>query len=195
VAFGATNTINCWNSAGGTGRCLAITTSSSGEKGGITINGRDFYGYKVSETLFSTDATRASTNSSGITLTTQKAFKYVTSMIMSTTTTSTGIGVGTTDTYGLPLYCGFNSFDLRFFISTNAYNSAYTALTSNTLVLGTTVTQTSTTGDVRGTIASTTPSDGTVRIMIEQLVTALQASVVTNTDTSGIFGVTQYSAI
>jgi hypothetical protein len=196
LGFGPSNTVNAWNPAGGAGRCLAITTSSSGD-GPITISGRDFYGFKITETLALTDTTRASTNAAGITVKTLKAYKYIASVVMSTTTTSTGVGIGTNDTYGFPLFVNYLSPDTSVFISTTAYNSSGTVvLTSATITLGATATATSTTGDVRGTYASTTASDGSsVRFVINRTITPAMAFGVSNSDYSSVFGVTQYSSV
>jgi len=61
------------------------------------------------------------------------------------------------------------------------------------------VTATSTTGDVRGTYASTTTANGTVRVQMSQDITPLMAWTVaaTSSDTtvSPVFGVTQFSSV
>lgn len=62
LTFGSAATTAVWNPAAGTGRCVVLVTSSSGDGGTFSIAGRDMYGFKISEQLGITDGT---TNSSG----------------------------------------------------------------------------------------------------------------------------------
>lgn len=196
LAFGTDGTVSLWNPAAGAGRGISITTSSSGERGGISVYGRDAYGFEITETLYSTDATRASTNSSGLTLTTRKAFKYVGSIVGSSTITSTGIGAGFSDRFGFPLQATYVGGGLSVRYLPTAYSSgvAVVALTSANTILGSTVTATSTTDDVRGTYTSTTATDGTARIQVYVTPTAAALNAISASDVSGLFGPTQYSS-
>lgn len=196
LPFGTDGTVNLWNPSAGGGRGVSVTTSSSGERGGITVYGRDIYGYEVTETLHSTDATRASTNSSGITLSTRKAFKYVSSIVLSTTVTSTGVGSGFTDRFGFPLRADYTGQNLVVNILASAFSSVAQVLLSsaNTILASTIATATSTTDDVRGTYTSTTATNGTVRIQITATPSASGLASVTSTNVSPIFGAAQYSS-
>lgn len=201
LTFGSTDgdTICYWNPAAGAGRCISITTSSSGDRGGYTLAGRDIYGYKVTETLHSTDATRASTNSSGLTITSLKAYKYVSSIVGASTITSTGVGAGFTDRFGMPLYIGYaGPSNLRLGVSSGAASGDICATvipTSATLTFGATATATSSTGDVRGVFTSSLASGSSARFQFVVLPTANNLNSVTNSDVSPLFGVTQYSSV
>ncbi len=187
TSFGQSGTVASWNPQFGTGRNITIAMSSNLDGGSFTVLGRDMYGYKMSETLAAGSTT----------ITGKKAFKYITSIQASTTLTSTGFLIGYGDIYGFPLklpYCGINS---QVQILASAYSSAVAvALSSATVVLASTAaTQTSTTPDVRGTYASTTASNGTVRLQIYQGVDPVMTAAITASDTSALFGATQYSSV
>lgn len=194
LPFGQDTAINYWNPGFGTGRCISITTSSSGDAGTYSIAGRDMYGYKMTETIALSQGT---TNSSGYTITGQKAFKYISSITNTTTPTSTGISIGVSDTYGFPFkvpYCGQNT---AVNLLASAYSSAVgVALSSaNVALASTAATQTSTTPDVRGTYASSTASNAVLRLQMTVTLSASALAAVSNTDVSPIFGGTQYSSV
>jgi hypothetical protein len=194
LSFGSAGTIAMWNPAAGTGRCVSITTSSSGDAGTFSIAGRDRYGYKITETIALSQGT---TNSSGITVKTQKAFKYVSAITNSTTTTSTSVYIGFSDTFGFPLLVPYAGFNAEVRLLASIYSSAVlVALSSATMVAGSTVaTATSTTPDAYGTYASTTASNGTVRLQMRVIPTAAALATVTSTSVAPLFGITQYSSI
>lgn len=196
VTFGSAGSVAMWNPGAGTGRCVSITTSSSGDAGTFTIIGRDMYGYKMTESV---TANTGTSNSSGYTVRSQKAFKYVSSIINTTTTTSTSIYAGFSDTFGFPLlttYLGMNA-ELR--LMPTAYSSVtYVALASSAqVVLGQSsiATQTSTTPDVRGTYASTTASNGTLRLQMRITPVASAVATVTSTNVAPLFGAAQFSSV
>lgn len=199
LAFGSDGTINFWNPAAAFGRCVSITTSSSGDRGGYTIAGRDAYGYKVTETLHSTDATRASTNSSGLTITSLKAYKYVSSIIGASTITSTGVGAGFTDGFGFPLYVGYaGASNLTLAVSTGAASGdmmATVIATTAAVTFGATATATSTTGDVRGVWTSSVATGSSAHLQIVVRPTANNLNSVSASDVSPLFGVAQYSSV
>jgi len=198
LSFGSDGTVNLWNPAAIVGRAVSVNTSSSGERGGFTLAGRDIYGYKITETLHSTDATRASTSSSGIILTSLKAYKYLSTVVASSTVTSTGVSIGYTDRIGLPLYAGANAptwFTVAYGSSINSSAAAVILLTSAALALGSTTTATSTTGDVRGTYTSSVALGSSARIQINQLITPAAQYAVSTGDFTIAFGLTQYSSV
>lgn len=185
LAYGQAGTVAIWNPAAGTGRCVSITTSSSGDGGSWSIAGRDMYGFKMTENL--------SVTGSSNTVTSRKAFKYISSIKASTTVTSTGIIVGFSDTYGLPLLGSNTGIDLS--IRVIATSSLAGQNSSGPITIGSTATQTATSSDPRGTYASTTASNGTVRLQIAQNITPNMLSAVTATDTSLMFGASQFSSV
>lgn len=187
LSFGSAGTVNYWNPAAGTGRCISITTSSSGDAGSWTIAGRDMYGFKMTETVAT----------SSVTFTTQKAFKYISSITAASVIASTGVSIGLSDTYGFPMkvaYCG-GYVDVR--LLATAFSSAVpVALSSANVVLASTVaTQTTSTPDVRGTYASSTATNGTVRLQMFVAPTPQALQSVTSTDVSPLFGATQFSSV
>lgn len=197
LTFGTDDTIGLWNPSAGAGRGIVITTSSSGERGGMSVYGRDIYGYEITETIHSTDSTRASTNSSGLTLRTRKAYKYISSIVNASTVTSTGIGIGFSDRFGFPIRVDYAGDNLSVRVLPTAYSSAAGAVgisSASAILASTAATATSTTDDVRGTYTSTTASDGTLRIQFTVTPSASGLATVTSTNVSPIFGVTQYSS-
>lgn len=188
VTFGSDGSIAAWNPGAGTGRCITINKSSNLDSGTYVVIGRDMYGFKMTEQITSS----SSTNLAGV-----KAFKYISAIINTTTPTSTSVSIGFGDVFGFPLavpYCGQNT-DVR--ILASAYSSAVAvALSSaNTVLASTIATQTSTTPDVRGTYASSTASNGTVRLQMTITPTASGASTITSTNVTALFGGTQYSSV
>lgn len=185
LLYGTGKTIAIWNPAAGTGRCISITTSSSGDGGSWSIYGRDMYGYPMTENV--------SVTGSSATVTSKKAFKYISAIKASTTITSTGIIVGVSDTYGLPVRADYTGLDLTIRITTTS--SLVAANSSGPITVADTTTATATTGDVRGTYASTGASDGSKRFQFVQHITANQVAGVTAASAATVFGVTQYSSV
>ncbi len=186
VAYGQSGQVKAWNPRSGAGRTITIFASSNLDGGTFTVAGRDMYGIKMTETLAAGSTTIAG----------KKAFKYISSITASTTLTSTGFMIGYTDTFGFPALYSYNGSQNTLVVSSAAQVATTTALTSANSVLGSTVaTQTSTTPDVRGTYASTTASNGTLRLQMRQTFDAYQVAQLTNTDNSAIFGGTQFSSV
>ncbi len=194
LPIGDDGTIHLWNPAGGTGRAVSITTSSSGDVGTFSIAGRDFYGYKLTETLGITDGT---SNSSGYTITGRKAFKYISAIANASAPTSTSVSIGFSDRFGFPLAVAYAGFNADVQLLATAFSSAViVALSSATTVLASTVaTQTSTTPDVRGTYTSSTASNGTLRLQMQVTPTATAIATVTSTNVAPLFGRTQFSSV
>lgn len=194
LAFGLSGAFQLWNPGAGTGRCVSITTSSSGDLGTYSVAGRDMYGYKMTETLAITQGT---TNTAGYTITGQKAFKYISSITNASTPTSTGVSIGLSDKYGFPLavpYTGLNA--LVELLATSFSSAVLVALSSaNTVLASTAATQTSTTPDVRGTYASTTASNGTLRLQMLVTPSASAVAAITSTNVAPLFGGTQFSSV
>lgn len=195
LTFGSAGTVALWNPGAGTGRCLSITTSSSGDAGTYTFVGRDMYGFKITESLALSQGTSAS---SGFSVTTQKAFKYISAIYNSTTTTSTSVQISIADRIQFPFYVPYTGFNAEIRLLASAYSSAVIVpLSSASTILGSalTTTQTSTTADVRGTYASSTAFNGTLRVQIVVTPSASALAAVTSTNVSPLFGANQYSSV
>ena len=171
VKFGSSGTIQLWDSTTMLSRVLSITGVASGTGGAFKIAGYDVYGVPMTETI---------TVGAGVnTVSGLKAWKYVASVTPQFTDAHT-YSVNTTDVIGFPL-ASYYFGDL--FIN---YPSLGITASTGYLPAVTTSPATSTTGDVRGTYALQSASNGTNRIIITQ--TPLIANIGSIT---GLFGVTQ----
>lgn len=153
------------------GRAVSVTGVVNGAGGAFLVSGYDCYGYAMSELI---------TAGAGVnTVNGVKAFKFISSIVPQFTDAHT-YSVGTTDIFGLPLRADF-------FSQTKVWWDE-TVITANTgfVAAVTTSPATTITGDVRGTYAVQSASDGVKRLVIE--VGPGQANVVS---TTGLFGVTQ----
>jgi hypothetical protein len=185
VTFGQTGTLAAWNPGGGTGRNIVIKPSSNLDAGNFTVAGRDMYGYKMTETIAG-----GSTSLAG-----KKAFKYVSSITNASAPTSTGVSIGFGDVFGLPLYTPYAGQNLALNLNSTAGISAAVIASTTNLILGTTVTQTSTTPDVRGTFTSTTASNALQRLQMQVTVQASGIAAITSTNVAPLFGVAQFSSV
>ncbi len=196
VTYGTGGTIAIWNPAAGSGRVISLTKASTDATALVyTVNGRDMYGIKMTETI-----TASTLSSVGIG---RKAFKYISSIVPATTTiNSTGVGVGFIDTFGFPLYTTYFGQTAVTVSSAPMVPTSITLSSVNAVVASTVATATSTVPDARGTYTSSIATAGTtttipagtaVRITISQPITPAMTNSVTATDTSGMFGITQYS--
>lgn len=91
---GAGGSQTLWNPLWALGRCLILTTNGDDTAGTYVISGYDIYMFPMTQTL---------TGVNNSTVSTTKAFKYITSITPAGTIASTSVSVGTTDTFGLPL--------------------------------------------------------------------------------------------
>lgn len=192
LTFGSAGTARVWNPNCGPGRCVSITTSSSGDAGTFSIAGRDMYGYKMTETVA---LSQGASNSSGFTVTSQKAFKYVSSITNTTTPKSTGVSIGFSDLFGFPILVPYIGQNATIALSSNSFTTGAASPSSASVVLASTIaTQTSTTPDVRGTYKSTTASNGTLRLQMSITMTASGAAAITSTNVAPWFGQTNFSS-
>lgn len=151
-------------------RNIRITTNADDSAGFYNVAGFDVYGFPMTEKIAGVSSGVASG---------KKAFKFVQSITPSGTVASTGATVGTGDVYGFALRVGLWG-SVQIF-----WNSAF--ITSNTgfVLADATTPATNVTGDVRGTYAVQSASDGTKRFEI--FVTPEPSAL----DTVGLFGVQQ----
>ena len=162
-----------------TARAVIITASNSSGAGGIfTVKGYDVYGVPMTETLTSAPG-------SALTVTGKKAFKYIASVTSDTTDATYNYSVGTTDIIGINLRADI--FE---------YSDIYMAgalITANTGFVAAGTATTATAADTRGTYAVQTATDGSRRLIIYVCPTIQAVTRSTPTDSTLLFGVTQYA--
>lgn len=150
-----------------------VRITSGGNDSGITftVSGYDVYGYPQTEAIAGANIGVASG---------KKAFKWVTG-VTHTGSVATTVTIGTGDVYGFPLRA--DSFGYVYIVWNNGSINASTGFTA----ADTTSPATSTTGDVRGTYAVQSASDGIKRLEIGLTlnIAALNQTPIAN----GIFGV------
>lgn len=175
VLFGTAGnfTTGFYNRGTYVGRCVSITGAASGTGGNILVSGYDIYGYPMSELIAMTAG--ATTKNS------KKAFKVVTSVVPQFTDAH-NYSVGTADIFGLGL------FENLWEGTIIRWNGAMITASTGFVAGDTTSPATTTTGDVRGTYAVQSASDGVKRLSIggTAVLTAINAN-----PTTGLFGVPQ----
>lgn len=190
--FGTSDTINTWNPGWGAGRCVAVAASSYTDSG-ITIHGRDIYGFKISEIIAFSSNGSLTSSYGGVGV---KAFKQIDGVTNSTTTNSSLIQVGTTDRYGMGMYVPYVASNITVRVSSTARTqNAAVALSSANFILAmaSTATATSTTADVRGIYVSSVAVGGNYRLTINITPAASAAVTISSTNVAPFFGATQYS--
>lgn len=153
-------------------RALSISASSGAAGGNFLISGYDLYGYPQTQLL-----TVKSSTSGVVSTFTTKAFKFITSVRANVTDTKS-YSVGTADVYGFPILSGALAYANIAWAGTPVVSSAG-------YVAAVTTTATNTTGDVRGTYATQSASDGTKSLQVFQTVSVANISTL-----AGLFGVT-----
>lgn len=140
----------------------------------FTVSGADLYGYPQTEAI---------TGANAGTAVGAKSFKFIYSITPSGTLSGANVSVGQGDVYGFPLFVG------NFFYSTIFWNSALITATTGFTAGDTTSPATSTTGDVRGTYAVQSASDGTKRLQMAVDLSIARIGAASNM-TVAMFGVT-----
>ena len=180
VPFGQAATIQPYNPTDMISRAVSITSTTSQVVQTFTVNGYDVYGYPMTEVITLSGTTATTTNG-------KKAFKYIASVTPSVTDATGNYSVGTQDIVGFPLrsdnYQVGQEFDTTLMFN-NAVIASATGYTAAVLT-----TPTNATGDVRGTYALQTSSNGTLRLVVSQTpqVPAYGSAV-------GLFGNAQFTA-
>lgn len=197
AAFGVSGGVNIWNPATAISRTLTIFGSSQGSSAEAwSIAGRDIYGQKMTELVLG-----ASTGqSSNVGTASKKAFKYISAITPSTVNGAIGstlVTVGTNDVFGLPIRVDHAAYAI---VWGGSGSSSVLVTTSSAYIFGSTATATSTTGDVRGTIATSGVIGSLSNSSNWKLVVFASPSVanlltVTSTNTAGLSGVTQFSSV
>jgi len=139
----------------------------------FTVSGYDYYGQAMSETITVAVA--------GTAVTGKKAFFQITGATIAGS--ATAVVIGTSDKLGLPV----RVFNVSYVASVKSNDTL--AQDTGTFVAADTATATTTTGDVRGTYAPATASDGIVRTTMGILLPAI--AVGPNATRVGALGVTQ----
>ena len=157
-------------------RAVATTTGAgSPTTRNVTISGYDVYGQPMSEVI-ATGAV-ASTTVNG-----KKAFFQIRSITISGSPVVT-VAVGTTDVLGIPVRVTNGGY-----IAHVGWAGSF-AIDSGTFVAADTATATTTTGDVRGTFDPSSAADGSRRLVLAILMTAI--AVGPQATRTGALGVTQ----
>ena len=153
-----------------------VTISSGASDTGITftVSGNDFYGAPMTQTV---------TGVSAATVSTTKAFYQVKS-VSHTGSVNTTVTVGTGDVYGLPYFLRGRESIVAVGYAGTAAQSAVSATVGVT-----TTPATSFTGDVRGTYALGSASNGTNRLVFVAVIGTSQVG--TAATTASVLGVTQ----
>jgi hypothetical protein len=157
-------------------RAVSVTTGAgSPTSRNFTVSGYDYYGQAMSEVIASSASASTAVNG-------KKAFYQISGITVSGGTV-VAITVGTTDILGLPV----RVFNVSYVASVKSNNTL--AQDAGTFVAADTATATTTTGDVRGTYAPATASNGIVRTTMGILLPAI--AVGPNATRVGALGVTQ----
>lgn len=157
-------------------RALSITIGAGTiTNRNVTITGYDYYGQSMSEVIAT--GTTQSTTVEG-----KKAFYQITAATVSGSVGAT-VSIGTTDIFGSPV-----KFANKGYIARCGWNDTL-AENAATVVDGDATTATTTTGDVRGTVAPSSAADGSKRLVVGILLTAIQAGP--NATRAGALGVNQ----
>lgn len=155
-------------------RCVDVVSANVGDTTQtVTVYGYDQYGQAMTQAVTLNGTTRVATT---------KAFKSVYRIAVSAATAG-NISAGTTDTIGLP--CRLLSKD---YVVGSNFNATAVALSAYTAAV-TTDPATTTTGDVRGTIALPSAADGTKRLVAAIAMPAI--AVGPQATRVGLLGVTQ----
>lgn len=152
-------------------RNVRITTVADETGATFTVAGYDLYGYPQTETITGVNNGIASG---------KKAFKYIVSVTPAGTLSGSNVSVGTGDVYGYPMRV------LSWEYTDIYWNSALITSSTGFTAAVTTSPATATTGDVRGTYATQSASDGTKKLTMFVLPTLANAAA----GTVGFFGVT-----
>lgn len=157
-------------------RVVTVTTGAgTPTTRNVTVSGFDIYGQPMSEVI-ATGAV-ASTTTAG-----KKAFHQISSATISGSPVVT-VSIGTGDVFGSPV-----RFTDRGYIARVGWDNAL-AGDAATVAVADTATATTTTGDVRGTVAPSSAANGTRRLVVGILLTAIATGPTATR--AGALGVTQ----
>lgn len=171
VSYGQTGATSIYDATKALARNVTITSVGNDSTGSFLVAGWDIYGAPMTERITGANAGVAAG---------KKAFKFVASITPAATLSGSNVSVGTGDVLGFPIFAAAFSYVWIF------YNGAWITATTGFLAGVTTSPATATTGDVRGTYALQSASDGTKTIQIFITPSPINLGSIT-----GLFGVTQ----
>jgi hypothetical protein len=154
-------------------RTVSITSSGADSGKTMTVSGYDTLGQPQTETI---------TGPATTTVNGKKAFKSIWQIAVSAATAG-NISAGSSDIFGIPVAVA----DLGY-VQDVGWAGALTRDAGTAVAADTTSPATATTGDVRGTYAPSSASDGTKRLVFALALTGIQAGP--NATFAGVFGVT-----
>ena len=153
-------------------RAVSITATSGAAGGNLLVSGYDLYGFPQTEKITVASSPSGSTTTNG-----KKAFKFLSSVTPQVTDTKS-YSVGTADVFGFPIaITEFPLANIGWAGSPVASSAGFVAAVSSTA--------TNTTGDVRGTYAVQSGSNGVLILQRMQRITPANITTM-----SGYFGVT-----
>ena len=174
VTYGQSATVKVWDPTTLVSRVLQITSAGNDTPVTFIVKGFDIYGFPITENIAGANIGVANG---------KKAFKYILSITYTGTPSGANVSVGTRDLIGLPWRAD------QFAHTEIAFNNTWITANTGFVAADTTSPATATTGDVRGTYALQTASDGTKRIQLYQ--TVMPANI--KTANPGLFGVSQFA--
>lgn len=159
-------------------RAVSVVSANAGDTTQtITVRGYDVFHQPISETI----ALNGTTTVNG-----KKAFKYIASVTGSAVSAG-NVTVGTTDIFGINTKTDlWENLDIFF-------NQAFVTATTGFVAAVATNPATATTGDVRGTYALQTASNGTRRLRIYTSLDPWQLQMFTPSNLEPFFGVTNFT--
>ena len=179
IAFGYSASIRYWNPADLLARAVSVTSITAQVVSTFTVRGFDVYGFPMTEVITLSGTVAGTTNG-------KKAFKYILSVTPNTTDSTNTYEINTTDIIGFPIRSDTLQVGIESDVTIMSNNATIAATTGYTAADKTVAT--GATGDVRGTFALQTASNGTLKLIFSQSpAAAAYASV------AGLYGVTQFS--
>jgi hypothetical protein len=162
---------SCYDPRTMVARAIRFTSVGNDSTGTVAVVGVDMYGYMIHETVTLANAGIA---------TSKKCYKGIISLTPGGTVSGSNISVGTADVYEFPLAVWeFPLVQIYWAGALISSSAGYTAPV-------TTSPATAITGDVRGTYATQSASNGTNRLQV------FISPVPWNMNVAGLFGVTQF---
>lgn len=171
LPFGTDSTIQCYDPTKAVARAVRITSAGNDSTATFTVSGFDVYGQPMTSTVTGANAGVA---------TTLKAFKFVKSVTPAGTLSGSNVSVGTADVYGFPLRAdSFYQVGIVWAGSWITANAGFVAAVATSPA-------TATTGDVRGTYATQSASNGT---NVLQITVTPNPNVLSGNSTGGLAGI------
>lgn len=161
----------------GLSRCVSVTAAAGATGGTVVVKGYDWYGAPITQNIVAVAAQ---------TVNSTKAFKFIVSATPQFTDAGHNYSVGTADIFG------FNVRADRFMYAAIAWDTSWVTTNTGFTAAVTTNPATATTGDVRGTFATPSASNGTRRLYMAigmSVANAVAASLPAYQ--TGLLGVTQ----